>query len=235
MSSKENSVRIQTSILNPYEKKALIWMAERLPRWVTSDMLTWFSLFGAVVIALGYLLTNYHPAWLWLSSLGFVLHWVGDSLDGTIARVRNQSRPLYGFYIDHNMDCVAEFFIFGGMGLSAYMHFWMGLLLFCVYLGMEVYVMICAHLKNEFKLTYGKFGPTELRVLMILLNTIWFSIEPLHTFSLLVKVGPLAGELLSLDLAGVVVFAILCFTYFGSLIKDGKYFAKIDPLVKKNK
>ena len=71
-------------------------------------------------------------------------------------------------------------------------------------------------------------------VLMILLNTIWFSIEPLHTFSLPVKVGPLAGELLSLDLAGVVVFAILCFTYFGSLIKDGKYFAKIDPLVKKN-
>ena len=115
------------------------------------------------------------------------------------------------------------------------MHFWMGLLLFCVYLGMEVYVMICAHLKNEFKLTYGKFGPTELRVLMILLNTIWFSIDPLHTFSLPVKVGPLAGELLSLDLAGVVVFAILCFTYFGSLIKDGKYFAKIDPLVKKNK
>ena len=96
-------------------------------------------------------------------------------------------------------------------------------------------VMICAHLKNEFKLTYGKFGPTELRVLMILLNTIWFSIEPLHTFSLPVKVGPLAGELLSLDLAGVVVFAILCFTYFGSLIKDGKYFAKVDPLVKKNK
>ena len=132
------------------------------------------------------------------------------------------------------MDCIAEFFIFGGMGLSAYMHFWMGLLLFCVYLGMEVYVMICAHLKNEFKLTYGVFGPTELRVLMILLNTIWFFIEPLHTFSLPLKVGPLAGELLSLDMAGVVVFIILCSIYFGSLIKDGKYFAKIDPL-KKNK
>ena len=235
MDNKENSVRIQTSLLNSYEKKVLIWMAERLPLWVTSDMLTWFSLFAAILISVGYLLTNYDPAWLWLASLGFVLHWVGDSLDGTVARVRNQSRPLYGFYIDHNMDCVAEFFIFGGLGLSAYMHFWMGLLLFSVYLGMEVYVMICAHLKNEFKLTYGKWGPTELRVMMIALNTIWFFVEPLHDFVLPVKVGPLTGNLLSMDLAGFVVFAILLLTYFSSLINDGKYFAKIDPLVKKQK
>lgn len=234
METKENAVRIQTSLLNPYEKKLLIWTAERLPRWVTSDMLTWFSLFGSVVIAAGYLLTNYHPAWLWLSSLGFVFHWFGDSLDGTIARVRNQQRPLYGFYIDHNMDCVSEFFIFGGMGLSAYMHFWMGLLLFVVYLGMEVYVMICAHLKNEFKLTYGAFGPTELRVLMILLNTVWFFVEPLHDFSYSLTVGPLSGELFSLDLAGVVVFVILCQMYFSSMIKDGRYFAALEPL-KKNR
>lgn len=233
MNKNENSVRIQTSILNPYEKKALVWMAGRLPGWVTSDMLTWFSLFGAVVIAAGYVLTNYSPAWLWLSSLGFVMHWMGDSLDGTIARVRNQSRPLYGFYIDHNMDCVTEFFIFGGMGLSAYMHFWMGLLMFCVYLAMEVYVMICAHLKNEFKLTYGVFGPTELRVLMVLLNTVWFFVEPLHTLSVNVAIGPLSGEMFSLDLVGVIVFLILCFLYFSSLIQDGKYFAKIDPLCKK--
>lgn len=233
MSNKENAVRIQTSILNPIEKKVLVWMAHRLPGWVTSDMLTWFSLFAAIVIAAGYLLSNYDPMWLWLSSFGFVLHWFGDSLDGTIARVRNQSRPLYGFYIDHNMDCVAEFFIFGGMGLSAYMHFWVGLLLFVVYLGLEVYVMICAHLKNEFKLTYGLFGPTELRVLMIIINTIWFFVEPLHTYRLPVTVGPLQGELLSMDVAGIIVFAILCVVYFGSLISDGKYFAKIDPLVKK--
>lgn len=229
----ENSVRIQTSILNPCEKRILVWMAERLPLWVTSDMLTWFSLFGSIVIAVGYIFTNFHPAWLWLSSLGFVFHWMGDSLDGTVARVRNQSRPLYGFYIDHNMDCVTEFFIFGGMGLSAYMHFWMGLLLFVVYLAMEVYVMICAHLKNEFKLTYGIFGPTELRVFMVLLNTVWFFAEPLHTFCLPVQVGPLKGELYSLDMVGVVVFLMLCCLYFSSLIKDGRYFAKIDPLVKK--
>lgn len=233
MSNNENAVRIQTSILNPLEKKALVWMAQRLPGWVTSDMLTWFSLFGALVIAAGYLLTYYNPAWLWLSSFGFVLHWVGDSLDGTIARVRNQSRPLYGFYIDHNMDCVAEFFIFGGMGLSAYMHFWVGLLLYVVYLCLEVYVMICAHLKNEFKLTYGLFGPTELRVLMIIINSVWFFVEPLQTFSTDVAMGPLNGTLLSMDIAGIVVFVILVLVYFNSLFSDGKYFSKVDPLIKK--
>ena len=109
MNKNENSNRIQTSLLNPYEKKVLIWLAERMPSWVTSDMLTWFSLFAAVLIAAGYLLTNYAHEWLWLCSFGVVLHWFGDSLDGTLARFRNQSRPLYGFYIDHNMDCVAHF------------------------------------------------------------------------------------------------------------------------------
>ncbi len=228
----EKSVRIQTSILNPYEKKALVWMAKRTPDWVTSDMFTWFSVFGGIVIAAGYYLTNYSPAWLWLSSLGFVLHWLGDSMDGTLARVRNQSRPLYGFYIDHNVDCVTEFLIFGGLGLSAYVHFWMGLLLFVVYLAMEVYVMICAHLKDEFKLTYGVFGPTELRVLMVLLNTVWFFVEPLQTYKTTVTLGSLSGELYSMDFVGVVVFLLLCYFYFSSLIKDARYFAKLDPLKK---
>ncbi len=228
----EKSVRIQTSILNPYEKKALVWMAKRTPGWVTSDMFTWFSVFGGIVIAAGYYLTNYSPAWLWLSSFGFVLHWLGDSMDGTLARVRNQSRPLYGFYIDHNVDCVTEFFIFGGLGLSAYIHFWMGLLLFVVYLAMEVYVMICAHLKDEFKLTYGMLGPTELRVLMVLLNTVWFFVEPLQTYKTTITLGALSGEFYSMDFVGVVVFLLLCYFYFSSLIKDARYFAKIDPLKK---
>lgn len=124
MNKNENSVRIQTSILNPYEKKALVWMAGRLPGWVTSDMLTWFCFLGAVVIAAGYVLTNYSPAWLWLSSLGFVMHWVGDSLNGTIARVRNQSRPLYGvlYRPHHGLHYgVLHLWRHGAVGLHAFL------------------------------------------------------------------------------------------------------------------
>lgn len=229
----ENAKRVQTSFLNPIERVALAWLVKRQPAWVTSDMLTYFGLFGAMLIAAGYLLTNWTAAGLWLASLGFVFHWYGDSLDGTLARFRQQSRPLYGFYMDHNMDCITEFFIFGGMGLSAYMHFWTGLLMLVVYLAMEVYVMICAHLKNEFKLTYSKFGPTETRVFAILVNTIYFFVPAIREACV---TFPLFGEsytLRSLDFMGFVIVAVLCSMYFSSLVADGRYFAKIDPLKKR--
>lgn len=92
----EQSKRIQTSVLNAAEKKVLVWLAQRQPRWVTSDMLTAIGVVGAIVVAVGYILSNRHIGWLWLSSLGFVINWYGDSLDGTLARVRGTQRPVYG-------------------------------------------------------------------------------------------------------------------------------------------
>lgn len=234
MEKKENSQRIQTSLLNPLEKKALLWMGERTPRWVTSDMLTYFGLFGAILITVGYALTNLNPAWLWLSNLGFFFHWVGDSMDGTIARIRKQQRPLYGFYIDHNMDCITEFFIFGGMGLSAYMNFWVGLMIFAVYLAMEVYVMINAHLKNEFKLTYAKMGPTEFRVVAVLVNTFIYFCKPVQEISFQLEFLNITGTFRFLDIVGIIIFVILFVMYISSLVKDGKYFAQLDPLHKTN-
>ncbi len=92
----EQSKRIQTSVLNAAEKKVLVWLAQRQPRWVTSDMLTAIGVVGAIVVAVGYILSNRHIGWLWLASLGFVINWYGDSLDGTLARVRGTQRPVYG-------------------------------------------------------------------------------------------------------------------------------------------
>jgi len=229
----EQSQRIQTSLLNPIEKKALIFMAERMPRWVTSDMLTYFGIFGALVIAAGYLLSNFNYQWLWLSSLGFVMHWLGDSLDGTLARVRQEQRPLYGFYLDHNVDCITEFFMFGGFGLSPFLHFWIGLLILVPYLSLEVYVMINAHLKNEFKLTYGKLGPTEFRVAIIIINTLLICIPWLREWSTDVSLMGYSDKFMFLDFFGIGVFAFISILYFTSLISDGRYFAKIDPKKKK--
>ena len=98
----EKAERIQTSFLNAAEKKALIWLAHRQPRWMTSDMLTYIGVLGAAVCALGYALSNSSIYWLWLSSLGLVINWYGDSLDGTLARVRQLQRPVYGFFIAHS-------------------------------------------------------------------------------------------------------------------------------------
>ena len=103
---KKQAARIQTSILNPLEKKVLVWLAQRMPSWVTSDMLTFVGFLGAIVMATGYALANLNLNWLWLSCLGLLINWFGDSLDGSLARVRNTQRKTYGFYIDHNVDVI---------------------------------------------------------------------------------------------------------------------------------
>ena len=171
-------------------------------------------------------------AWLWLASFGFFLNWLGDSLDGTIARLRNQQRPLYGFYIDHNVDCICEFLMVAGAGLSVYMSMWVALLLIIPYFMLEVYVMINAHLKNEFKLTYGKLGPTELRLIIVLVNTCLFFFEPVRTWTMHIEVLTKSLTLTGMDVAGLFIFICLMFFYITSLIKDAKYFSKINPLKK---
>ena len=92
----KNAKRIQTSFLNGIERKALVWLANRQPKWVTSDLLTWTGTLGAALFALGYILTYLNINWLWLSTFGLIVNWYGDSLDGTLARVRKTQRPIYG-------------------------------------------------------------------------------------------------------------------------------------------
>ena len=165
---KEQSVRIQTSLLNGLEKKALVWLAERQPKWADSDMLTFVGSIGAVVIALGFALSNISVHFLWLTIAGFVINWYGDSLDGTLARVRKQQRPVYGFYIDHTVDAINEAFMFLGAGMSPFMRFDIACVLLVVYLMLTLNVSMNAHLKGEFRLTYAKLGPTEFRLICII-------------------------------------------------------------------
>ena len=119
---RKQATRIQNSLLHTKEKQILEWLAARQPAWVTSDTLTFVGLLGAVIIAAGYILTNVHYGFLWLASLGLVVNWYGDSLDGTLARYRNTQRPIYGYYVDHTVDCINEAMMFTGAGLSAFMH-----------------------------------------------------------------------------------------------------------------
>ena len=123
MEGLRQSERVQTSILNGIEKKALVSMANKMPDWVSSDMLTWVGCLGAVVAALGYALSDHSLAWLWLAYLGIIMNWFGDSLDGTLARVRKQQRPVYGFFIDHTVDCINESIMVIGIGMSPFMQF----------------------------------------------------------------------------------------------------------------
>lgn len=230
--TKEQSARIQTSLLNPYEKVILRALVRRIPSFVSSDLLSLIGLLGAVVIAIGYALTAFGPGWLWLANLGFVLNWLGDSLDGTLARYRNQQRPLYGFFIDHNLDCVCEFLMVFGAGLSVYMSLRVALLIIVPYLMLEVYVMINAHLKNEFRLTYAKLGPTELRLIIIIVNSVVFFSPALQAWSHTFYIFGKGFTLLALDVAGLFISLSLTILYIISLWQDARYFARIDPLHK---
>lgn len=228
-SSKKQSVRIQTSLLNGVEKKALLWLAERQPKWIDSDMLTFIGFIGALVIAAGYILSNYSVQFLWLSSLGFIINWYGDSLDGTLARYRKQQRPIYGFYIDHTMDAINETFMFMGVGLSPFMRFDLSCILLVVYLMLTLNVSMNAHLKGEFRLTYAKLGPTEFRLICIIANSVLVFAKPLRTWALELPWFSSTLELHILDLVGAVILIALVVIYLVTILQDACYYARIDP------
>ncbi|MBR5300189.1 MAG: CDP-alcohol phosphatidyltransferase family protein [Bacteroidales bacterium] len=230
---REDSQRIQTSFLNSNEKKVLVWLAERQPKWMTSDILTWIGTFGAAVVAIGYILVPLNANFLWLSSLGFIINWYGDSLDGTLARVRKTQRPVYGYYIDHTVDAMCEVMIFVGAGLSGLMHIEVAFAALVMYLLLTINVSINAHLKREFKLTYAKMGPTEFRLIMILINTLLVLIEPLREFSHSFLLFGHEIVFRILDYVGVVVVAVLVVMYLVTVSKDMKGYAVADPLPKK--
>ena len=228
--NKADAVRIQTSVLNALEKKVLIWLAQRQPRWVTSDMMTFIGVLGAVVIAVGYILTSQNINFLWLSSLGFIINWYGDSLDGTLARVRNTQRPIYGYYLDHTVDAINEVMIFVGVGLSGLMHLEIALLALVMYLLMTINVSINAHLKKEFKLTYASMGPTEFRIIMIIINTLFATISPLREFSHSFMIFGSDFTFKALDYIGVAIVIILAIMHLTTVRNDIKDYAEIDPM-----
>ena len=224
---KETSQRIQTSILNAAEKKVLVWLAERQPSWVTSDMLTSIGVLGAVVCAVGFVLGNINIKYLWISSLGLVINWYGDSLDGTIARVRNTQRPVYGFFIDHTLDAVTICIMCIGAGLSPMFRLDVALLVLAGYLVLSIYTYIGAILKGEFRLTYSSFGPTEFRLIVIIINTFYMYTSWADDRYLFY-----GFEYGVFDVVGFVIAVLLFVVYLIQFVKDRKDLSLKDPLKK---
>ncbi len=170
----EKHSRVNRILLGPLERPALKWFTEHMPGWMTPDILTGIGFFGAILIAVSYYLTNFNPAFLWLASFGFFINWFGDSLDGTLARFRKIERPRYGFFLDHTLDSASETIIFIGLGLSPYVNLNLAFLALIGYLLLSIFVFISTYVSGEFKISYGSFGPTEIRAVAILANTLIF-------------------------------------------------------------
>ncbi len=226
---KKQAKRIQTSILNPYEKKILVYLAERMPAWVTSDMLTFVGFTGALVMAAGYSLSNLDLRWLWLSCLGLFINWFGDSLDGSLARVRGTQRKIYGFFIDHNVDVINETIMFISVGVSPLVNMSFAMFALVAYLMLSVYVYIDCHLKGEMRLTYSGLGPTEFRLLLVITNICFIYIpwlsewkKPMTLFHNNFMIG-------IFDYIAVAAALLIIFFWLRGFFQDAKYFAKIDP------
>ena len=162
--------RVLQSLLAEPERRALQFLAARMPRWVNSDHLTLLGLGSMLGAGLAYWAARWEPLALLLVCIFLALNWFGDSLDGTLARFRNQQRPRYGFYVDHVVDALGALFMLGGLALSGYMHpaIAIGLLVAYLLLASESY--LATYTIGEFRLTHFLFGPTELRVLLAIGN-----------------------------------------------------------------
>jgi archaetidylinositol phosphate synthase len=162
--------RVNDILLGALERSALNWLAARLPAWVTPDRCSAIGVVGGLWILVSYALSGLHPNFLWLASLGFVINWFGDSLDGTLARYRHIERPIYGFFLDHTVDAATTVVIFLGLGLTPYVNYVVASLALMAYLLLSVLVYVRTAVVGEFKISYGRLGPTEIRALAILLN-----------------------------------------------------------------
>jgi len=165
-----SATRIHQSLTATAEKRALLWMAERMPEIVNSDHLTLLG-FGAQLMAgASYALARWNRYWL-LGAIGFLaLNWFGDSLDGTLARVRQRQRPRYGFYVDHIIDSFGSLALMAGLGASGYMHPYIATGLLIAFLLLSIQSYLATHTLGEFQLSFWNFGPTELRILLAIGN-----------------------------------------------------------------
>ncbi len=154
------------------EKRLLRWIAARLPRWILPDDLTVLGVVAAFGVAVAYQLANDSLDWLWVASALLVVQWLGDSLDGTLARVREIERPTYGYYLDHLVDAIATAAIGIGLGLSPLMLLSIGTLIVVAYLILSINVYLESFAFNRFSIGYGYVGPTEIRLILIALNTV---------------------------------------------------------------
>jgi archaetidylinositol phosphate synthase len=213
--------RVHESILAAREKKALIWLAERMPPWVNSDHLTALGFVSLAAVGISYWYARHAKLGLGLAVLFFVLNWFGDSLDGTLARVRNRQRPRYGFYLDHVLDAFGSVFIFAGLALSGYMSERIAAGLLVAYLLLSIEVYLTTHTIGKFHLSFAAFSPTELRLLLIAGN-VALLFKPLVL---------LAGkEYLLFDIGGAIGIAGLATAAVWSAVKHGMFLYRAERL-----
>lgn len=197
--------RFNDSLLARHERSVLVMLARHTPRWISPDRMTMIGILGAFLAFWGFALSNRALEWLWLANAGLVIHWLGDSLDGTLARVRAIERPRYGFYLDQVIDTVGNLLIGAGVAVAPFARPDIALIVLALYQMLAIQVLVRTIVDREFHVAVGRFGPTELRIGIVLMNIgvlLFGGTEPIWT-------TPIAlgwCDLLMLALIGFLAF-----------------------------
>jgi phosphatidylglycerophosphate synthase len=199
-------LRVQQSWVAAAESRALLRLAARTPEWIGPDHLTVLGLLAQLGAGASYALAAYNRLWLLAGVLFLALNWLGDSLDGTLARVRQRQRPRYGFYVDHMVDSFGALALMLGLAGSGYMHPRIAMGLLVAFLMLSIQSYLATHALGEFRISFWRFGPTELRILLGVGNLALFWKPRVHLVFLR-YFGVVGGEYRLFDIGGAVGLA----------------------------
>jgi phosphatidylglycerophosphate synthase len=215
-----NATRLMTGFTATREKKLLIWLANRMPARINSDHLTGLAALAMVGAALAYAAASKWPGALHLVNLCLFINWFGDSLDGTVARVRNQQRPRYGFYVDHVLDCAGIAILVAGMAASGLMSLTLAMAFLIAYLLVSIEVYLATYCLSTFRMSFLGFGPTELRILLAVGNLV----------AITRPVVSILGEPWRLfDIGIAVAIPALVIAFATSAIRNGRALYRAEP------
>ena len=217
----QEAKRELNALTSVVEKRALLWLAARTPGWIGPDHLTLLGLGAMALAGAAYGLSGSNPDWLHAVNLCLFLNWLGDSLDGTLARFRNRLRPRYGFYVDHMVDAFGALFLLAGLGLSGYMSERIVSALLIAYLLLHVNIYLATYTLGTFKISFGLFGGTELRLLLVLGNLAILR-SP--------RVPLLGREVLLFDIAGFAGIVGLTLTLLLSSVRNTRRLYEMERL-----
>ena len=223
MGAEPREVRVHGSLLAAAEKRLLVRMATHLPRWLNSDHLTALGALAMIAAGICYALARRWPAALLLAIMMLAVNWFGDSLDGTLARVRHRERPRYGFYVDHVLDALGILFLIGGLVAGGFLSLAPAATFLVAYYLLTIEIALATHTLGTFRISYWKFGPTELRILLAI-GTLQLLRSPWSTIA--------SHELLLFDLGTAIGTAALLGTFIVSAVSNTRKLYTLEPLPK---
>jgi len=222
MESLKDAARSNTSVLAALETRALIWLARRLPEAVSSDHLTGLGVFAMLMVGASFALSSRLPIMLWWVVFWLTVNWFGDSLDGTVARVRQQLRPRYGFYVDHLFDSFGALFVLGGLALSGRMTPLIAAAVLIAYFLLSIEIYLATYCVGRFEMSHWGMGPTELRIVLAI-GALMLLVKPL------VAIGGVRVSLF--DAGGIVAAAGMLLTAVAAMARHISALYRTEPLV----